>query len=63
MCKTGNELRAAFYRVSVIVNDMADGEAREAVEANRGQPEYRMALAKYVEHVQSCPECKKWRVK
>ena len=59
MCKTGSELRAAWYAVSVqIPARMSEQKATRLIEANRREPRYIESREALINHIKVCKVCR-----
>jgi len=60
-CKKAARLRQAWYETATKLYGRP-GDAQKMLD-DRQSPEYQEALRLYREHLRTCEECKKWRVK
>ena len=59
MCKTGSELRAAWYAVSVqIPARMSESQAMRVIEENRREPRYIESREALINHIKKCSVCR-----
>jgi hypothetical protein len=57
MCKTGRDLRKAYYDAALVVK-WTDPQRKEKIASDRARPEYQKALYAWAEHWRECEECR-----